>query len=64
MVAELVKAQSKNLGCKVATSLDDVVDIATSWAKSGDLVMTVGAGSIYRCAPMIVDRLAAVGVES
>lgn len=64
MIAERVTSQNKALGSRVATSLDDVVEIASSWAKAGDLVMTIGAGSIYRCAPMILERLTTVGVVS
>jgi UDP-N-acetylmuramate-alanine ligase len=52
------------LGCHLAQQLDDVVDLALEMAQPGDLIMTIGAGSIYRMAPKLVSRLGAVGVPS
>ena len=51
-------------GRHLAKQLDDVVDLALEMAGPGDLIMTIGAGSIYRMAPKLVSRLSAVGITS
>lgn len=52
------------LGSHLAGQLDDVVGLALDMAHPGDLIMTIGAGSIYRMAPKIVAQLSPVGVVS
>ncbi len=64
VIAEQVPQGICPVGCVVASDLDDVVERAVAWARPGDLVMTIGAGTIYRCAPAIVKRLSEVEVES
>jgi UDP-N-acetylmuramate-alanine ligase len=41
----------------VARSLDAVPDVVASDARAGDLVITLGAGSIAAAAPRILDAL-------
>ncbi|GAB4325801.1 MAG: UDP-N-acetylmuramate--L-alanine ligase [Candidatus Zixiibacteriota bacterium] len=64
MIKSAVSERVCPIGCHLAEDLDDVVERATAWAQPGDLVMTVGAGTIYRCAPAIVKRLSEVEVGS
>jgi UDP-N-acetylmuramate--alanine ligase len=64
LIADAMQKSALPIGCTVAESLDEVVDTAVAWSKPGDLVMTVGAGTIYRCAPLILAHLARVGVGS
>ena len=52
------------LGCRVVSGLEDVPEAVCSLAKPGDLVMTIGAGSIYRCGPQILKRLTTVEVPT
>jgi UDP-N-acetylmuramate-alanine ligase len=37
--------------------LSACVHAALEWAQPGDLVMTIGAGSVYRIGPEILDKL-------
>jgi UDP-N-acetylmuramate--alanine ligase len=45
------------LGCATPADFDSCVDAALNWAKPGDLIMTIGAGSVYRLGPAILAKL-------
>ena len=44
-------------GSKVIKNFEDIADYLISNAKSGDMIITIGAGNIYKCAEIIYDRL-------
>lgn len=44
-------------GSKVIKNFEDIADYLISNAKSGDMIITIGAGNIYKCAEMIYSRL-------
>jgi UDP-N-acetylmuramate--alanine ligase len=50
------------LGCRVVKDLTEIPGAVCALAKPGDLVMTIGAGSIYHSGPQILARLSAVEV--
>jgi UDP-N-acetylmuramate--alanine ligase len=41
-----------------APSLEDAARLVAGWARPGDLVLTVGAGDVYRAAPLVLEALA------
>jgi UDP-N-acetylmuramate--alanine ligase len=41
-----------------APSLDDAVAVVASWARAGDIVLTLGAGDVERAAPLLLEALA------
>jgi UDP-N-acetylmuramate--alanine ligase len=41
-----------------APALDDAASIVASWARPGDVVLTLGAGDVDRAAPLILQELA------
>jgi UDP-N-acetylmuramate--alanine ligase len=51
------------LGCELLETLEAVPEAATTWAQSGDLVMTIGAGTIYRTGPLILKALQTAEVD-
>ncbi|MBI3871918.1 MAG: UDP-N-acetylmuramate--L-alanine ligase [candidate division Zixibacteria bacterium] len=57
LIADHLTSSNLPLGCTLAPDLDDVPDLVADKVKSGDLVMTIGAGSIYRVGPQILLRL-------
>lgn len=63
LIAKGVTAKQSSLGCRLAGRLEDVIDLAHAMAQPGDLIMTIGAGSIYRCGPQILSRLKTNSVE-
>jgi UDP-N-acetylmuramate--alanine ligase len=50
--------------CAIVPDLDDVPGAVAALARSGDLVMLLGAGSIGRLGPRVLDALDAAGVAS
>ncbi len=64
LIGDALTGHDMPLGRHVTQQLDDVVPLAVQMAQPGDLVMTIGAGSIYRMAPKILSRLSAVEVSS
>ena len=59
-IADAVRRVS-SIPVQVVDSLDEVARIAASRAHPGDVIVTLGAGSISRIAPQIVTALAARG---
>ena len=55
-IAEVVRRLS-SVPVRVVPSLDDIPDVVVADARPGDVVVTLGAGSIGTVAPRIVDRL-------
>ena len=49
------KASGKNV--RYANSFSAAVDLASSAAQAGDMILTLGAGSVSQLGPMIVDKL-------
>jgi UDP-N-acetylmuramate--alanine ligase len=41
-----------------ATRLEDAAALVASWARPGDLVLTIGAGDVDRAAPLVLEALA------
>jgi UDP-N-acetylmuramate--alanine ligase len=62
LIARAMPAGKATLGCRVVKGLTDIPAAVCAMAKPGDLVMTIGAGSIYRSGPQILARLSAVEV--
>ena len=48
---------SSGTQAEYVTSFNDAVTHAASHAKSGDLVLTLGAGSVYQVGPMVIEEL-------
>ena len=44
-----------------APEIEDAARLVASWARRGDIVLTVGAGDVDRAAPLILGRLASSG---
>jgi UDP-N-acetylmuramate--alanine ligase len=63
LIAERLASHKISLGCRVAERLEDVPEMVVGIAKPGDLLMTIGAGSIYRCGREILSRLKGVEVH-
>lgn len=63
LIGDGIPKGSVALGSHVAERLDDVIDLALAMARPGDLIMTIGAGSVYRCGPQILARLKTHPVE-
>ena len=57
LIADHLKGQSLPFGCLVADRLEAVPEFVVERVRPGDLVMTIGAGSIYRTGPEILARL-------
>lgn len=57
LIAEHLKTRKFKLGCVTPSDLNACVDATIEWAQPNDLVMTIGAGSVYRIGPDILDRL-------
>ena len=55
-LAELIAAKSGR-ATRYATSFDAAVALAGEAAKSGDMILTLGAGSVSQIGPMVLDRL-------
>ena len=55
-LAELIAAKSGR-ATRYATSFDAAVALAGDAAKSGDMILTLGAGSVSQIGPMVLDRL-------
>lgn len=51
---DLVKKMSNG---KYIPTFEEICDYITENAQSGDLVLTLGGGNVYKCANMIVDKL-------
>lgn len=47
-------------GCIYLKTFEDITDFIASNAQSGDLVLTMGGGNVYKCANMIKDRLESI----
>jgi UDP-N-acetylmuramate--alanine ligase len=46
-----------NASAKYAASFDDAVSAATSTAQEGDMILTLGAGSVSQIGPLLLERL-------
>jgi len=57
MIAQHLKGRRFTLGCVTPSDLNACVNASLEWAQPGDLVMTIGAGSVYRVGPEILDKL-------
>ncbi|HWO56777.1 MAG TPA: UDP-N-acetylmuramate--L-alanine ligase [bacterium] len=57
LIAQHLKGKRFGLGCVTPPDLNVCVDAVLGWAQPGDLVMTIGAGSVYRLGPQILDKL-------
>ena len=55
-LAELIAAKSGR-ATRYAISFDAAVALAGDAAKSGDMILTLGAGSVSQIGPMVLDRL-------
>jgi len=64
LIADALGDTVPALGCQVADSLEAIPALAASWAQSGDLVMTIGAGSVYRTGPLILNALKTAEVDA
>jgi len=62
LIADAMEAKPA-LGCQIV-ELAKIPDAVHALAKPGDLVMTIGAGSIYHTGPQILARLSTVEVAS
>jgi UDP-N-acetylmuramate-alanine ligase len=40
-----------------APALEDAARLIAGWARSGDLVLTVGAGDVDRAGPLVLEAL-------
>ena len=63
LIAQAIPAGTVPLGCRLVKDLAEVPETVCGMAKPGDLVMTIGAGSVYRCGPQILARLSAIEVS-
>ncbi len=54
----VVDALRPGLRAGWAPSVEDGVRIVASWARAGDLVLTVGAGDVDRAGPLVLAALA------
>ena len=57
LISEHLKGRKFKLGCVTPSDLNACVNATINWAESNDLVMTIGAGSVYRIGPDILDKL-------
>ncbi len=57
LIAQHLRDRRFKLGCVTPDDLNACVDAALAWAQPGDLVMTIGAGSVYRIGPEILNKL-------
>ncbi|MEW5700795.1 MAG: UDP-N-acetylmuramate--L-alanine ligase [Candidatus Zixiibacteriota bacterium] len=57
LIAAPLAHETFPLGCIVADRLETIPERVAERARPGDLVMTIGAGSIYRTGPEILARL-------
>ena len=59
ITAESLVQRIRSAGADVhyAASFEDAVNSATQRAESGDLVLTLGAGSVYQIGPMVLEEL-------
>ena len=53
----LEQIRSSGTQAEYATSFAAAVSRATEYAKNGDLVLTLGAGSVYQIGPMVLEEL-------
>jgi UDP-N-acetylmuramate--alanine ligase len=60
ITAESLVQRIRSAGTDVdyAPSFQHAVNSAARWAQSGDIVLTLGAGSVYQIGPMLLDKLA------
>jgi len=64
LITDRIDSSTLPLGCRLANSLDELPALVSEWAESGDAVMTIGAGSIYRVGPAILKRLSRIEVNA
>jgi UDP-N-acetylmuramate--alanine ligase len=57
LVADRLSELRPGLAVGWARRLEDAAELAAAGARSGDLVLTIGAGDVERAGPMIVERL-------
>lgn len=56
-IKELNDSNKLNKNVKYVENFDKCVDIIKSTAKKGDIVMTIGAGTVTKIGPMLVDNI-------
>jgi UDP-N-acetylmuramate--alanine ligase len=49
---------------RYASSFEDAVMTATANARDGDMILTLGAGSVSQLGPMVVERLQMAAVTT
>jgi len=61
VTAEALMQRIRSAGTKAdyAGSFADAASRAASLAESGDLILTLGAGSVYQIGPMVLEQLVA-----
>ena len=57
LVVDAVLDRRPGMRVAYAPALEDAVRILSSWARSGDLVLTVGAGDVDRAGPLLLEAL-------
>jgi UDP-N-acetylmuramate--alanine ligase len=57
LISEHLKGRKFKLGCVTPKDLNAGIDTTLEWAQPNDLIMTIGAGSVYRIGPDILDKL-------
>lgn len=50
-------SENGNTSARYADSFEDAVVAATTGAQEGDMILTLGAGSVSQLAPMLLERL-------
>lgn len=57
LIAQHWQGRKFTLRYVTPADLNECVEAALTWAQPGDLIMTIGAGSVYRLGPEILDKL-------
>jgi UDP-N-acetylmuramate--alanine ligase len=55
-------SEEGNVSTKYAGSFNDAVLAALANAQQGDMIMTLGAGSVSQLAPMLIEKLDAMSM--
>jgi UDP-N-acetylmuramate--alanine ligase len=55
-------SENGNASAKYASSFEDAVSDATANAQEGDMILTLGAGSVSQIGPMVLERLRAAPI--
>ncbi len=57
LVADAIGSGGRTVEVHYVPSLDDAAETLSGMAGSGDLILTMGAGSIERLGPVVLDEL-------